>query len=110
MLQEFQVLSIPLERNPQGVIRLSGTRVSLDSLLYAYFQDGATAEEIVLRFPTCKIEDIYTVISWALHNADFVSAYLAEQNQRRAALEDEFDGRSPQAGLRERLIARNRQQ
>ena len=109
MNQEFHVLSIPLERNPQGVIRLSGTRVSLDSVLHAYYQDGATAEEIVMRFPTCKIEDIYTVISWALHNSDAVSGYLAEQNERRNVLEDEFDKRAPQSGLRERLIARSRQ-
>lgn len=70
MNQEFSVLTVPLERNQQGVIRVTGTRVSLDSILHAYYQEAATAEEIVMRFPTCRIEDIYTILSWALHNPE----------------------------------------
>ena len=54
MVQEFPDLTIPLERNQQGVIRVKGTRVSLDSILHAYFHDGATAEEIVMRFPPAR--------------------------------------------------------
>ncbi len=110
MIQEFPVLPIPLERNDQGVIRVTGTRVSLDSILHAYFQNGATAEEIVLRFPTCRIEDIYTVLSWALHHPAFVSRYLAEQADRRNDLVREIKRDAPQAGLRDRLLARSRQQ
>jgi uncharacterized protein (DUF433 family) len=109
MIQEFPDLTIPLERNQQGVIRVAGTRVSLDSILHAYYREGATAEEIVLRFPTCKLEDVYTVISRALHHPEFVSSYLAEQADRRNELEREIERESPQAGLRERLLARSRQ-
>ena len=109
MIQEFSALTIPLERNPQGVIRVKGTRVSLDSILHAYYRDGATAEEIVMRFPTCQIKDIYTIISWTLHNSEFVSSYLAEQADRRNELEREIERSSPQAGLRDRLLARSHQ-
>jgi uncharacterized protein (DUF433 family) len=106
MISEFEVVSIPLETNAQGVIRIKGTRVSLDSILHAYYEDGATAEEIVLRFPTCAIEDIYTILSWALNNRDIVSDYLSSQLARRKQIESELREEYPSSGLRQRLLAR----
>jgi uncharacterized protein (DUF433 family) len=106
MINEFEVVSIPLETNEQGVIRVSGTRVSLDSILHAYYE-GATAEEIVLRFPTCTIENIYTIISWALNNPGFVNRYLQEQTARLNQLEQEIRQEYPSPGLRDRLLARS---
>jgi uncharacterized protein (DUF433 family) len=110
MITEFEVVSIPLETNQQGVIRVKGTRVSLDSILHAYYNEGATAEEIVLRFPTCTLENIYTIISWALNNPDFVSEYLALQAARRDQLEEEIKQKYPPNGLRERLLSRSKKQ
>jgi uncharacterized protein (DUF433 family) len=107
MINEFEVVSIPLETNEQGVIRVSGTRVSLDSILHAYYE-GATAEEIVLRFPTCTIENIYTIISWALNNPDFINHYLETQTVRLDQLENEIKQEFPSSGLRNRLLARSR--
>ncbi|MEM7111439.1 MAG: DUF433 domain-containing protein [Chloroflexota bacterium] len=109
MITEFEVVSIPLEKNDQGVIRVTGTRVSLDSILNAYYNEGATPEEIVMRFPTCSIENIYTIISWALNHTDFVTNYLASQNATRQQLEREIKQSYPSSGLRERLIARSHQ-
>lgn len=106
MISEFEVVSIPLETNEQSVIRVKGTRVSLDSILHAYFE-GATAEEIVYRFPTCAIEDVYTILSWALNNPNFVTEYLATQAIRRDQLEREIRQEFPSSGLRERLLARS---
>jgi hypothetical protein len=42
MIQEFPDLTIPLERNQQGVIRVAGMRVSLDSILHAYYRESVT--------------------------------------------------------------------
>lgn len=98
MITEFEVVSIPLDTNEQGVIRVTGTRVSLDSILHAYYNEGATAEEIVLRFPTCTIENIYTTISWALNHPDFVAEYLATQAARRDQLEQEIKQQYPSSG------------
>ena len=42
---------IPLEMHPDGVVRVGGTRVTLDSVVAAFSQ-GATAEEIVQRYPS----------------------------------------------------------
>ena len=42
---------IPLAKDAHGVYRVGGTRVTLDVVLHA-FHHGATAEEIVQKFPT----------------------------------------------------------
>ena len=39
---------VPLEKNPDGVIRIGGTRVTLDTIV-TVFEAGATPEEIVQR-------------------------------------------------------------
>ena len=110
MLNQFEVVSIPLETSEQGVIRVKGTRVSLDSILHAYYNEGATAEEIILRFPTCTIENIYTIISWALNHPEFVDEYLATQQNKKDQLEEEIRQQYPSIGLRERLLARSKNQ
>ncbi len=107
MIKEFGVVAVPLEQNEQGVIRVSGTRVSLDSILHAYYNEGATAEEIVLQFPTCLIENIYTIISWALNNPEFVNEYLNTQRKRRNQLENEIKQTYPTNNLRSRLLLRS---
>ena len=42
------VATIPIITGTDGVIRVSGTRVTLDSILFA-FHEGATAEEIAQK-------------------------------------------------------------
>ncbi len=44
---EIEKEQVPLGKDADGVIRVSGTRVTLDSLISA-FQEGATAEDISL--------------------------------------------------------------
>ena len=109
MLNEFEIVTVPLEKNEQGVIHISGTRVTLDSILHAYYNTGATAEEIVMRFPTCTIENVYTILAWALNNPDFVSKYLTEQATKQERLENEIKQNYASPGLRERLLARSHQ-
>ena len=106
MLDEFEVVSVPLMKNTQGVIQVVGTRVSLDSIMQAYYE-GATAEEITLRFPSCRLEKIYTILSWALNHVDEVSHYLTSQEKKRQKLEDEIRRTSTAPSIRERLIARS---
>ena len=44
---------IPLTVDSDGVIRVAGTRVTLDSVVLA-FLDGATAEEIAQQYPSIE--------------------------------------------------------
>ena len=45
-----ETMPVPIERNTDGVLRVGGTRVTLDTLVTAFLA-GATAEEIALRYP-----------------------------------------------------------
>lgn len=66
---------IPLQTDAYGVIRVGGTRVTLDSVVYA-FREGASAEEIVQHYPVLKLADVYAVIGYYLQHRDQVDAYI----------------------------------
>lgn len=46
-------MKVPIERTEEGVWRISGSRVPVDTVVTAFLQ-GATAEEIVLRYASLK--------------------------------------------------------
>jgi uncharacterized protein (DUF433 family) len=55
---------------------VAGTRVSLDSLVYA-FLSGQTAESIAQSFPVLQLEQVYGAIAYYLAHRAEVDAYLA---------------------------------
>ena len=67
-----------LTRTDAGTIRLAGTRVSLDSVVYA-FNRGESAEEIQRNLPTLTLEEVYAAISLYLAHKVQVDEYLREQ-------------------------------
>ena len=69
---------VPLAMDEDGNIRVSGTRVTLDSV-WASFQGGATAEEIVQHYPTLNLADVYSVIGYCLRHPIEVEDYLRKQ-------------------------------
>ena len=96
-------LSLRLDEG--GVLRIGDTRVSLDSVIYA-FNEGASAEEIVWRFSTLDLVQVYAIISYYLQNRAEVDAYLQTRKQQRAELRKEIENRFSPQGIRERLLAR----
>jgi len=63
-------VTVPLTIGEDGVIRVGKTRVTLDTVVYA-FQDGATAEEIASQYPSLDLSDVYLVIAYYLkHRAE----------------------------------------
>ena len=62
----------------EGVYRVAGTRVSLDSIVYA-FLDGHTAESIQQSFPVLTLEQVYGAITYYLAHREAIEAYLREQ-------------------------------
>lgn len=61
----------------EGVYRLAGTRVSLDSVVYAFWR-GQTAESIAQSFPVLTLEQAYGALTFYLANKAQVDAYLQE--------------------------------
>ena len=62
-----QTERVPLTADSDGVIRVAGTRVTLDTVAEA-FQQGATAEEIVQQYPSLSLADVYSVFGYLLRN------------------------------------------
>lgn len=96
---------VPIERTAEGVFRVGGTRVTLDTVIIAFLQ-GATAEEIVLRYPTLKLADVYAVVGYYLQHQVEVDDYLQERQQRAERVRAENEARFPPDGIRARLLAR----
>jgi uncharacterized protein (DUF433 family) len=55
---------------------VAGSRVSLDSIVYA-FQQGQTAEFIAQSFPVLSLEQVYGTIAFYLANRERIDKYLA---------------------------------
>ncbi len=47
----------PLQTDTNGVVRVGGTRVTLDTVVYA-FEEGTTAEEIVQQYPSLQLGNV----------------------------------------------------
>ena len=96
---------VPLETDADGVMRVGGSRVTLDTLVAA-FQTGDSPEEIHEQYPTVDLADIYAVLTYYLRHTRDVGVYLETRGQAsvtvRAANEDRF---APE-GIRARLLAR----
>jgi uncharacterized protein (DUF433 family) len=57
---------------------ITGTRVSLDSIVYA-FNQGLSPESIVQLFPLLTLEQVYGGITFYLTNRTEIDTYLAEE-------------------------------
>jgi len=77
--------------------------VTLDLVVRAFYR-GATAEEIVQKFPSLQLSDVYTVIGYYLKYRSELDVYLETRERGEKVLLDEHPEWSP-AGLRERLMA-----
>jgi uncharacterized protein (DUF433 family) len=71
---------MPLMMDADGVMRVGGTRVTLDTIV-TIFEQGATAEEIVQRFPTLDLADVYFAVGYYLRHRVEVEKYLQERLQ-----------------------------
>jgi uncharacterized protein (DUF433 family) len=59
-------------------IRLKGTRVGIEIILYDFVHRSLSPEEIAACYPSISLEQVYATITYYLHNKDAVSAYLAD--------------------------------
>jgi uncharacterized protein (DUF433 family) len=105
MSTDIEKQTIPLGEDADGVLRVSGTRVTLDTLVAA-FQDGATPEEIAQQYPSIPLADIYAVIGYYLNHRSSVDAYLRRRQTDRAKVQKENESRFDPNGIRDRLLSR----
>ncbi len=89
-------------RNEYGTLRVAGSRVSLASLVHAFWR-GETPETIVQAFPSLSLEQVYGATAYYLAHKEDVDQDLAdlEQQWREARSSAEERNRA----LRARLLA-----
>ncbi len=97
--------SIALEKDDDGVFRVGGTRVTLDTIISA-FNDGATAEEIVYQYPALNLADVYEVIGYYLRNRSEIEAYLKQRQKEATQIRQQNENLFEPHCIRERLMAR----
>ena len=99
---------IPLDTNADGVVCVTGTRATLDTIVTAFCE--GTAEEIVYEYPSLTLVDVYSVLGYYLRERSQVDAYLHQRvlaaNEIRSRNEAQFDPR----GIRDRLLGRRQVQ
>jgi uncharacterized protein (DUF433 family) len=108
MQMTFEPQTIPLEMEEYGTIRVGGTRVRLDTVIYA-FNQGHTAEEIASYFPALNLADVYTVIAYYLTNKTIVDEYIQRGEEEADQLRYEFESQPGHQLLRERLLIRKKE-
>jgi len=96
---------VPLAVDGDDVVRVGGTRVTLDTVIGA-FNEGATAEEIAQRFDSLKLPDVYAVIAYYLKHKPEVDTYLAERERRAGTLRQQMGSLHDVPAVRARLLAR----
>jgi uncharacterized protein (DUF433 family) len=96
---------IPFQVDADGVARVGGTRVTLDTVIAA-FSDGATAEEIAQQYPSLNLSDVYYVIGYYLRRPSEVEAYLRERETQSEEVRVQNESRFDPQGVRDRLLAR----
>jgi uncharacterized protein (DUF433 family) len=93
-----------VERRDGGYC-ISGTRVSLDSIVYA-FRRGASPETIKSSFPGLTLEQVYGAIAYYLSKQSEIDEYLRHSEEAyeaaRQANHDKLRGEKPE--LLERLM------
>jgi len=100
---------IPLKADADGVMRVGGTRVTLDTIVAA-FNEGTTAEEIVHQYPSLHLADVYALIGYYLRHRPVVEAYLRQRKQQAGDVRKQNESRFDPHGVRDRLLARRARQ
>ena len=110
LLESYVAQPPPLRELENGAIRVGDTRVSLDSVIHV-FNQGYSAEEIVLSFSTLKLRDVYAVIAYYLDNREAVDAYIVRQEEKGEEIRHKFEALHPPAeNLQAKLAARKAEQ
>ncbi|MCP4215939.1 MAG: DUF433 domain-containing protein [bacterium] len=96
---------VPLRTDAHGVVRVGDTRVTLDTVIAAY-NEGATADEMVLRYPVLQMADIYSILGFYLRHKQEVETYLEYRRQTTEQILKEAESMFPRDDVRQRLLAR----
>jgi uncharacterized protein (DUF433 family) len=88
-----------------GVLRVGPSRLSVDAVVHAY-NEGASPEEIHMRFDSVPLADIHSVIAYYLRDTGEIDAYLARREEDAKEIRKRIEERQGVQNIRERLEKR----
>lgn len=94
MIPTPAAVAVPLQTDTHGTIRIANTRITLESIIYAY-QRGDTPEQIVEGFPPLNLADVFAVIAYYLSQRDEVEGYLQRQERSAAEIRRDIETHHP---------------
>jgi uncharacterized protein (DUF433 family) len=109
MSRQVTAEPVPLTSDVDGVVRVGSSRVTLDTVVAA-FREGMTAEGIAEQYPSLRLDEVYKVIGYVLSHPVEVESYLRDRQRIAAEVRRENEARFDPVGIRDRLLARRRQE
>ncbi len=89
-------------------IRIKGTRIGIESILYEYIHRSQTPEAIAERFHTVTLEQVYATILYYLQNREKVGTYLEDYLEYCRKAREEYEKNPPPGVIRLRKILAER--
>ncbi len=91
-------------------IRIKGTRIGIESILYEYIHREQSPEAIMRRFPSLTLEQVYATILYYLSNKATIEAYMTEWLAFGQRMRAEQTKNPPPVVVRLRTLKHQRQQ
>jgi len=85
-------------------IRIKGSRVGIESVLYEYIHRGQTPEQIDERFYSINLEQVYATILYYLHNKEAVHQYMTDWIEFGRRMREEQEKNPPPVIVRLRRL------
>src|SRR5207248_7974561 len=95
----------PIKLGDDGVARVGGTRVTLDTVIAAYEREQS-AEKIVDQYDVLTLADVYYAMGYYLSHRAEVDDYLAARERRAEKIRQENEARFDRVAVKERLLDR----
>ena len=90
-------------------IRLKGTRIGIETVLYDFIHRGNSPQKIADRYPSLTLEQVFATITYYLHDKEKIGAYLANWIEHGRKMRAEQERRPPSILTRLRKIAEDRE-
>ena len=77
------------EVQPDGTVQLRNSRIMIELIIEEY-RDGSTPEQICQVWTSLSLADVHRLIAYYLLHTEEVEAYMSEQAQEAARIEQEL--------------------
>jgi uncharacterized protein (DUF433 family) len=90
-------------------IRLKGTRVGIETVLYDFIHRSRSPEDIAASYPSLTLDQVYATILYYLRNREQVNAYLEDWLEWGRRMREEQERNPPPVVIRLRALKAERE-